>query len=170
MKGINPVTRLIRIPASLLVGRVCLSLQGFAEEVSPVLNERLGYAVTDKLLIIHTDDVGISHEENAATFSALKSDRVTLESVIVPCAWHQEVADYAKQSPEADFGIHWVSSEGHAFNWDSIASKSGVPALINSLGYFYKKWRKVDPLSEGRRSKKRCRAQLSLLSVFGMGS
>jgi len=130
--------RSIRIFISLLVVIACLALQGFSEVENPNLNERLGYAATDKLLIVHADDVGIAHAVNTATFNALKSGRVTSASVMVTCPWLQEIADYAKQNPEADLGIHLVlSCEWHAYNWGPVASKSEVPTLINPLGYFY---------------------------------
>lgn len=32
------------------------------------LPERLGYPAGTKLLIIHADDIGVSHSENAASF------------------------------------------------------------------------------------------------------
>lgn len=132
------MVRSIRIYALLLAVAACLAFPVFAGDSTLSLNERLGYAPTDKLLIVHADDAGLAHGVNTATFDALESGRVTSASVMVTCPWLQEVADYVKKNPEADIGVHLVlSAEWHAFNWGPVASKSEVPSLINPLGYFY---------------------------------
>lgn len=102
------------------------------------LAERLGYLKSDKLLIVHADDVGIAHSVNVATFEALATGQVTSASVMVPCPWLQEVADFAKAHPEADLGLHLtLTSEWHSFRWGPVASKNDVPSLVGSLGYFH---------------------------------
>ena len=45
------------------------------------LASKLGYDEDAKLLIIHADDVGVSHSENMATFLALKIGMVNSGSV-----------------------------------------------------------------------------------------
>ncbi len=70
------------------------------------LAEKLGYARDAKLLIVHADDVGVTHSVNAATIKALDTGLVNSASIMVPCPWFPEIADYAKSHPQLDFGLH----------------------------------------------------------------
>jgi len=70
------------------------------------LQEKLGYPKDSKLLIIHGDDVGVSHSQNKATFEAIKNGLVTSTSMMVPAAWSSEVAVMTKEIRDPDIGIH----------------------------------------------------------------
>lgn len=102
------------------------------------LAEKLGYSKEDKLLIIHGDDVGVSHSQNKATFESLKSGLVTSTSMMVPSAWSAEVGVMAKEIPNADIGIHiTLTNEWNNYNWPPKAGKSVVPGLTNEKGFMY---------------------------------
>ncbi|HKH93225.1 MAG TPA: ChbG/HpnK family deacetylase, partial [Gemmatimonadaceae bacterium] len=68
--------------------------------------ERLGHPRDAKLLILHADDVGVAHFENAASFDALDKGAVNSASIMMPTPWVTEVAEYAKTHPNADLGLH----------------------------------------------------------------
>lgn len=100
--------------------------------------ERLGYARDAKLLIIHADDLGIAHSEDAASFDALDRHAATSASIIVPGPWLTEVADYAKAHPDADLGLHLtLTSEWKTYRWGAIESKDKVPSLFDAAGYLW---------------------------------
>jgi predicted glycoside hydrolase/deacetylase ChbG (UPF0249 family) len=99
--------------------------------------ERLGYPRDSKLLIIHADDLAVAHSEDAASFDALNQHAATSASIMVPCPWLNEVADYAKAHPEADLGLHLtLTSEWKTYRWGSVESKDKVPSLLDASGYF----------------------------------
>lgn len=152
----------------LLVVSSWITLPVFAGGGYSGLNEKLGYAPTDRLLIIHADDAGIAHSVNKATFSALDSGRVTSASVMVPCPWLLEVADYAKRNPHADIGVHLtLSSEWLSFKWGPVASKSEVPSLVDPLGYFYT-IREALALIDPREAEIELREQVKMARAAGM--
>jgi predicted glycoside hydrolase/deacetylase ChbG (UPF0249 family) len=105
--------------------------------------ERLGYPADSKLLIIHADDLAVAHSEDAASFDALDQHAVTSASIMVPCPWLTEVADYAKAHPDADLGLHLtLTAEWKTYRWGPVESKDKVPSLLDSSGYL---WPDVEP-------------------------
>lgn len=102
------------------------------------LAERLGYSSSDRLLIVHADDLGLAHSVNVATFRAIAAGQISSASIMMTCPWVQEVADYARKHPSVDFGVHLtLTSEWHPYRWGPVASRDDVASLISPLGYFY---------------------------------
>ena len=105
--------------------------------------ERLGYPADSKLLIVHADDLAVAHSEDAASFDALDRHAVTSASIMVPCPWLTEVANYAKAHPDADLGLHLtLTSEWKTYRWGPVESKDKVPSLLDPSGYL---WPEVEP-------------------------
>jgi len=110
---------------------------------SQTVPERLGYPADSKLLIIHADDLAAAHSEDMASFDALDRDAVTSASIMIPCPWLTEVADYAKAHPDADLGLHLtLTSEWKTYRWGPVASKDAVPSLLDPSGYL---WPETEP-------------------------
>ncbi len=134
----------------ILAVAILLAVQAFAQAQTPpqaspqTVAERLGYPADAKLLIIHADDLAVAHSVDDASFAALESGAVTSASVMVPCPWLTEVADWFKAHPEADVGIHLtLTSEWKDYRWGPVAPRDQVPSLLNPDGYF---WPEVMPV------------------------
>jgi len=131
--------------------------------------ERLGYPADSKLLIIHADDLAVAHSEDAASFDALDRHAVTSASIMVPCPWLTEVADYAKAHPDADLGLHLtLTAEWKTYRWGPVESKDKVPSLLDPSGYL---WPEVEPAVRSLKSEeveREIRAQIEHAMAVGI--
>lgn len=117
------------LPTLLLLA---VTLHGNAE---PTYGERLGWKAEDRVLIIHCDDVGMSHANNEGAAEALQYGLVTSVSVMMPCAWVSGWLPYMKEHPDTDMGLHLtLTSEYDAYRWVPLAGKNQVPGLTDAHG------------------------------------
>lgn len=136
---------------------------------SQTLAEKLGYSKTDKILIIHGDDVGVSHSQNKATFEAMKKGLVTSTSMMVPSGWSAEVGELAKEIPNADIGIHiTLTNEWLNFKWGPVAGRTTVPGLVNEKGHMYPDCEQVAANASPEEVEKEIRAQIKAANQMGI--
>lgn len=133
------------------------------------LAERLGYKATDKLLIVNGDDVGMCHEANLATIECLEKGIMRTATMMVPCPWFPEIANYAKEHPEKDFGIHLChTSEWKWYRWGPVASKDQVKGLLDPDGYLWDDEAKVYEHSTPEEALIEARAQIKKALAAGV--
>ena len=131
------------------------------------LQERLGYSKDAKLLILHADDLGMSHSENAATFSGMEHGSISSASIMMPTPWISEAANYQHQHPVADLGLHLtLTSEWNYLKWGSVASN--VPGLLNKNGFLFSSVDSVYGSATAAEVEKELRAQIEKAKSLGI--
>ena len=127
----------VRLCFLFALAAIMLAGTGLSVQTSTIA-ERLGYPADSKLLILHADDLAVAHSVDVASFAALDQKAVSSASIMVPCPWLAEVADYAKSHPDADQGLHLtLNSEWKTYRWGSVAPKDQVPSLLAPDGYLF---------------------------------
>lgn len=78
------------------------------------------------------------HSVNAATFAAFEAGAVSSASVMIPCAWFPEAAQWSAGHPQYDIGVHsTLISEWKTFKWGPISKKLHTVHLTDETGHFW---------------------------------
>lgn len=142
---------------------------GLNEAFSQTLLERLGRPADAKLLIVHGDDAGMCHAANRASILGMETGVVTSCSVMVPCPWFLEIAEYAREHPEADLGLHLtLTSEWKRYRWRPLAPVSQARGLIDPEGYMFHGVRGVYGSAKPEEVEAELRAQIEFALRHGM--
>src|ERR1700756_2987566 len=162
--------RLIYVRVSLIAFVIFIgSLPGASQAAPKSVQERLGYPASARLLILHADDFGMNHSVNRATSEALEHHWITSASILVPCPWFLEAANFAKAHPDADLGIHQaLTSEWTTFRWGPVTSKDQVSSLLDSQGYLPLDTPAVAENAKSGEVEKELHAQIDRSRSFGI--
>src|SRR5882672_7377077 len=63
-----------------------------ASSAEQTFAERLGWKSNDVVVILHVDDVGMSHPSNRGAIETLEHGVATSLAVMMPCPWVPEIA------------------------------------------------------------------------------
>jgi len=155
--------KLIFLFTSLLLS-LNLSSQG-----NKNLAELLGYPRDSKLLIIHADDMGLSHSVNTACIKAFDNKGITSGSIMVPCPWSPEIAAYVKDHPGMDVGIHLtMTAEWDLYKWGGIAPADQISSLLDKNNYFYPSVEALGKAAKAIEAEKELRAQIDRAIASGV--
>jgi predicted glycoside hydrolase/deacetylase ChbG (UPF0249 family) len=131
--------------------------------------ERLGYARETKLLMVHADDLGMARSVNAASTKALETGLVNSGSIMVPCPWFPEIAQYARANPQADLGLHLtLTSEWKLYRWGPVTPADKIPGLVDPQGYLYPTAEEAAARAAAREIEIELRAQIDRARAFGI--
>jgi predicted glycoside hydrolase/deacetylase ChbG (UPF0249 family) len=96
------------------------------------------YATGARTVVIHEDDVGMSHGANAAFQELSMMGACSSGSVMAPCPWFPEAVAMAKANPTLDLGVHLtLNSEKQPYRWRPLTSPPRSAGLTDEAGYFW---------------------------------
>lgn len=133
------------------------------------LAQQLGYTSSDKLLIIHADDLGLARSVNKASFEALSKEFVNSASVMMPSPFAEEVAAYYLEHPQIDLGLHLTfTAEWTDYKWPGVAPANKIETLLDDEGFLHQK--KVTVIKEGINAeiKTELQAQIDYARALGI--
>ncbi|MEP7191057.1 MAG: polysaccharide deacetylase family protein [Roseiflexaceae bacterium] len=100
---------------------------------------RLGFADSDRVAIIHADDIGMCQASVTAFADLTGFGLVSSGAVMVPCAWFPAAAVGSRAKPDADLGVHLtLTCEWDAYRWGPISTRDPESGMIDAEGYFYR--------------------------------
>lgn len=150
------------------ISSLCVLFAGIHAQ-SDTLAERMGYPADAKLLIVHADDIGMCHSANTSAIDALEKGIVTCGSVMVPCPWFLEIAEYARNHPDADLGLHLThTSEWKYYRWRPLAPFATVKGMIDESGYMHRGVREVYGRATVEEAEAEMRAQIDFALQHGI--
>ena len=104
---------------------------------NPLL-EKLGFSKTDRLVIIHADDIGMCHASVQAFKDLWRAGTITSGATMVPCAWFPAVTQMCRENPDMDMGVHvTLNAEWTNFRWGPVSTRDQASGLMDADGYFH---------------------------------
>jgi len=133
------------------------------------LAEKLGYEAGTRLLIVHADDIGLAQSVNDATEKAFASGGISSGSIMVPCPWFIDFADYFSNHPDLDVGIHiTMTSEWDYYKFGGVLPSTEIPSLLDENGFFYPTTEEFGLHVDPAEAEKEIRAQIERAISYGI--
>jgi len=127
------------------------------------ISKALGFEPTDKLLIIHADDVGLCKSVNSATFESFKNKSISSAAVMLTTSEIDEAARFSIDNPNFDMGIHLtVTSEWKNHKWGGVLKNDDIGSILNSNNHLYWNKRKFTKNGKLNEIRKELQAQIDL--------
>jgi chitin disaccharide deacetylase len=98
--------------------------------------ERLGYPSTDRVVILHADDIGMCHATIPAFENLLEFGLTSSYAIMTPCAWASAALEIARKT-HADVGVHiTLTSEWKHYRWAALSTRERSSGLLDGEGFF----------------------------------
>jgi len=111
---------------------------------------KLGYSATDRVVILHADDIGMCHSTQVAYEDLMDFGILSSAATMVPCGWFPATAAYCRanaDNPRMDMGVHLtLTCEWDVVRWGPVSGRDPSSGMLDDEGYFH---RAAAPVQEG---------------------
>jgi chitin disaccharide deacetylase len=122
-----------------------------------------------RILISHADDVGMCHGANVAFMEGFGQGFVTTGSVMVPCPWFLEIAEWASGRDDVDLGVHLtLTSEWRHYRWGPISTRAPSSGLLDADGCFPRRVPELRSRLDPKAAEEEMRAQIERAIAAGI--
>jgi len=131
--------------------------------------QKLGFSATDRLVIIHTDDIGMCHASVQAFRDLWAFSTITSGATMVPCPWFPAVAQMCRENPEIDMGVHaTLNAEWESYRWGPVSTRESDSGLMDDAGYFHQWHQAVYDQAKPEEVEKEINAQIERAVAAGI--
>ncbi len=105
---------------------------------NPLL-KKLGHSDIDRLVIIHTDDIGMCQASVQAFKDLWEFGTISSGAVMVPCPWFPATAEMCRGNPQMDMGVHaTLNAEWDSYRWGPVSTRDPNSGLLDKEGYLHR--------------------------------
>ncbi len=105
---------------------------------NPVL-KKLGYSATDRLVILHTDDIGMCQASVQAFIDLWENGTISSGAVMMPCPWAKAAAEYCRTHTGVDMGVHaTITAEWETYRWGPLSTRDPASGLMDADGFMWR--------------------------------
>jgi predicted glycoside hydrolase/deacetylase ChbG (UPF0249 family) len=104
---------------------------------NPVL-KKLGYSNNDRLVILHTDDIGMCQASLTAFIDLWENEAISSGAIMLPCPWAKPAAEYCRTHPGVDMGVHaTLTAEWAGYRWSALSTRAPASGLLDQDGFLW---------------------------------
>ncbi|MGA2490553.1 MAG: ChbG/HpnK family deacetylase, partial [Anaerolineales bacterium] len=104
---------------------------------NPVL-KKLGFSNTDKVVILHTDDIGMCQASLSAFIDLWENENISSGAIMLPCPWAKPAAEYCRTHAGVDTGVHaTLTAEWDGYRWSALSTRDPATGLVDKDGFLW---------------------------------
>jgi predicted glycoside hydrolase/deacetylase ChbG (UPF0249 family) len=135
---------------------------------NPILS-KLGFSPTDRVVILHTDDIGMCQASIQAYEDLWQAGTITSGAVMVPCPWFPAAAELQRRHPKMDLGVHLtLTSEWQHYRWRPLTARGLDSSLVDAQGFFPRTDPEVQAGGDPEEAAAELQAQIERALQFGI--
>jgi hypothetical protein len=136
--------------------------------VNPLI-KKLGFSPSDRVVIIHSDDIGMCQATIDAYAELDEGSKISSGAVMVPCPWFLAAVDYYQSHPTTDLGIHLtLNSEWKSYRWAPLSTVDPASGLMDEQGFFYHRFEEPQEFANAQEVALELKAQIQQAIAAGM--